>query len=58
MRRRKPKLIYFNHSTLLVLNEAATRRSNRLLGLDADLVRQITCSHDKMAGEHGSSNNQ
>ena len=31
VRRRQPKLIYFNHSTLLVLNEAATRRSNRLL---------------------------
>ena len=31
VRRREPKLIYFNHSTLLVLNEAATRRSNRLL---------------------------
>jgi hypothetical protein len=32
VRCRKPKLIYFNHSTLLVLNEAATRCSNRLLG--------------------------
>ena len=32
VRRREPKLIYLNHSTLLVLNEAATRRSNRLLG--------------------------
>ena len=29
--RRKPKLIYLNHSTLRSLNEAATRRSNRLL---------------------------
>ena len=30
--KRNPKLIYRNHSTLLVLNEAATRRSNRFLG--------------------------
>jgi hypothetical protein len=36
VRRRKPKLIYLNHSTLLVLNEAATRRSNRLLGDNDD----------------------
>ncbi len=34
MHRRKPKLIYRNHSTLLVPNEAATRCSNRLLEAD------------------------
>jgi len=31
VRRRIPKLIYFKHSTLLVLNQAATGCSNRLL---------------------------
>ena len=31
VRRPKPKPIYLNHSTLLVLNAAATRCSNRLL---------------------------
>ena len=38
VRLRKPKLIYLNHSTLLVLNEAATRRSNRLLEACADAL--------------------
>ena len=32
VRRRKPKLIYLDHSTLPSLTEAATRCSNRLLG--------------------------
>jgi hypothetical protein len=35
VRRREPKLIYFNHSTLLDLTEAATHCSNRLLGVTA-----------------------
>ncbi len=40
MRRREPKLIYLNHATLPVPNEAAARCSNRLLG-DDFLVREI-----------------
>jgi hypothetical protein len=38
VRCRKPKLIYLDHSTLLVLNEAATRRSNRLLEACANAI--------------------
>jgi len=32
---RKPEPLYLNHSTLLDINEAATRRSNGLLGVVA-----------------------
>ena len=36
VRRRNPKLIYFNHSILQPPSEAASRCSNRLLGVPAE----------------------
>jgi hypothetical protein len=42
VRRREPKPLYLSHSTLLVLNKSATRRSNRLL---ADLTTALGTGH-------------